>query len=145
LTQANWLGLALPRFLLRLPYGKQTESTETFAFEEFLAAPRHEDYLWGNPALACAYLLGEAFSESGWNLRPGEINEINGLPAHVYRADGESVLKPCAEALLTEDAAEAILDQGLMPLLSMKGSDSVRSVRFQSIAEPAAPFAGRWS
>ena len=145
LTQATWLGLALPRFLLRLPYGKQTESTEAFAFEEFPAAQRHEDYLWGNPAIACAYLLGEAFSESAWNLRPGEINEISGLPAHVYRADGESQLKPCAEVLLTEDAAEAILDDGLMPLLSTKGSDSVKLLRFQSIAEPLAPLAGRWS
>jgi type VI secretion system protein ImpC len=145
LSQANWLALALPRFLLRLPYGKQTESTEAFAFEEFPAEPHHEDYLWGNPALACAYLLGEAFTESGWNLRPGEINEITGLPAHVYRRDGELHLKPCAEALLTEHAAEGILDQGLMPLLSVKGSDSVRLVRFQSIADPAAPLAGRWS
>jgi type VI secretion system protein ImpC len=145
LAQANWLGLGLPRFLLRLPYGKQAGSTESFAFEEFPAAPRHEDYLWGNPALACAYLLGEAFSESGWNLRPGEINEISGLPAHVYRADGEPQLKPCAEALLTEDAAEAILDQGLMLLLSTKDSDSVRLLHFESIAEPTAPLAGRWS
>ncbi|HVP48189.1 MAG TPA: type VI secretion system contractile sheath large subunit [Bryobacteraceae bacterium] len=145
LPQASWLGLALPRFLLRLPYGKQTESTEQFAFEEFSASPQHEDYLWGNPALACAYLLGEAFSESGWDLRPGAINEISGLPAHIYRADGESHLKPCAEALLTEHAAEAILDRGLMPFLSIRGSDSIRLVRFQSLATPPAPLSGRWS
>jgi len=144
LPQAGWLGLGLPRFLMRLPYGKDTAPAETFAFEEFSAAPDHENYLWANPAIACACLLGEAFSESGWDLRPGEINEISGLPAHVYRADGESYLKPCAEALLGPDAAEAILDRGLMPLISMKGSDAVRLVRFQSIALPAAPLAGRW-
>jgi type VI secretion system protein ImpC len=145
LPQASWLGLALPRFLLRLPYGKQTEATEKFAFEEFSAPARHGDYLWGNPAIACAYLLGEAFTESGWDFRPGEINEISGLPAHVYRANGESHLKPCAEALLTEHAAEAILDQGLMPFISVKGSDAIRLLRFQSVAEPAAALSGRWS
>jgi type VI secretion system protein ImpC len=145
LPQASWLGLALPRFLMRLPYGKQTAPAEKFAFEEFSAAPNHKDYLWANPAFACAYLLAEAFSESGWDMRPGEINEISGLPAHVYRADGESHLKPCAEALLSEDAAEAILDRGLMPLVSFKGSDAIRLVRFQSIAMPATPLAGRWS
>lgn len=144
LPQAGWLGLALPRFLMRLPYGKQTAPAEMFAFEEFSAAPNHEDYLWANPALACAYLLAEAFAESGWDMRPGEINEISGLPAHVYRADGESHLKPCAEALLSEDAAEAILDRGLMPLVSVKGADAIRLVRFQSIAIPAAALAGRW-
>ncbi|MBZ5592642.1 MAG: type VI secretion system contractile sheath large subunit [Acidobacteriia bacterium] len=145
LPQASWLGLALPRFLLRLPYGKQTDSTEQFAFEEFSPMPQHEDYLWGNPALACAYLLGEAFSESGWDLRPGEINQISGLPAHIYRAEGESHLKPCAEALLGEHAAEAILDRGLMPFLSLKGSDAIQLVRFQSLATPPAALSGRWS
>jgi type VI secretion system protein ImpC len=145
LPQAGWLGLALPRFLMRLPYGKQTTPAEMFAFEEFSAALNHEHYLWANPAFACACLLAEAYSESGWDMRPGEISEISGLPAHVYRADGESHLKPCAEALLSEDAAEAILDRGLMPLVSVKGSDAIRLVRFQSIAIPAAPLAGRWS
>lgn len=145
LPQATWVGLALPRFLLRLPYGKHTDSTETFAFEEFASAPRHEDFLWGNSGLACAYLLGDAFSESGWDLRPGQVGEINGLPLYVHRADGESHLKPCAEALLTEQAAETILDHGLMPLVSIKGSDAIRLVCFQSIAQPARALSGRWS
>jgi type VI secretion system protein ImpC len=144
LPQASWLGMVLPRFLLRLPYGKQTESTELFAFEEFPESPRHEEYLWGNPALACAYLLGEAFSESGWEMRPGEITEISGLPAHIYNADGESHLKPCGEALLGEQATDAILDRGLMPFISMKGSDAIRLVRFQSVATPEADLSGRW-
>ncbi len=143
LLQASWLGLALPRFLLRLPYGNETDATEQFAFEEFGLVPRHEDYLWGNAAFACAYLLGQAFSESGWDLRPGEVNEISGLPLHVYRAGDESSLKPCAEALLTDRAVEAILDRGPMALVPT--SDSVRLVRFQSLAQPAAALSGRWS
>jgi type VI secretion system protein ImpC len=95
--------------------------------------------------MACAYLLGEAFTDSGWDLRLGEVSQISGLPAHIYRPDGESHLKPCAEALLSDHAVEAILDRGLMPLLSMKGSDSIRLVRFQSLATPAAALSGRWS
>jgi type VI secretion system protein ImpC len=145
LPQASWLGMVLPRFLLRLPYGKQTEPMELFAFEEFPESPRHEDYLWGNPALACAYLLGEAFLESGGEMRPGEICEISGLPAHIYKAEGESHLKPCGEALLSEQAVEAILDRGLMPFISMKGSDAIRLVRFQSLATSQAELSGRWS
>jgi type VI secretion system protein ImpC len=145
LPQARWLGLALPRFLLRLPYGKETGATERFKFEEFGRAAGHEDYLWANAAFACACLLGEAFSESGWNMRPGEVSEISGLPLHVYRAGGESQLKPCNEALVSERAAEAILDRGLMPLVSSRGSDSVRLIRFQSLADPASALSGRWS
>ena len=142
--EARWVGLAMPRFLLRLPYGEKTDSTERFAFEEMPDPPEHERYLWGHPAIACAYLLGEAFTRYGWRMRPGQVNQIDGLPAHVYKSDGESELKPCAEVLLTEGSVEILLEQGLMPLISMKGKDCVRLGRFQSIAEPLAPLGGRW-
>jgi type VI secretion system protein ImpC len=78
-------------------------------------------------------------------MRPGAVQEIDGLPAHTYREDGEVQLKPCAEVLLTEDAAEILLDRGIMPLASIKGTDRVRLVRFQSVAAPPAPLAGRWN
>ncbi len=143
--EARYLGLAMGRFLLRLPYGKDTDPTEQFAFEEFSGAARHEEYLWGNPALACVCLLGQAFAQWGWDLRPGAIHDIDGLPAHVYREDGESHVKPCAEALLTEKAANAILDKGIMPLLSLKDRDAVRLLRFQSLADPPAALEGRWA
>jgi type VI secretion system protein ImpC len=145
LSEAHYLGLAMGRFLLRLPYGKDTDPTEEFAFEEFSGAPQHEHYLWGNPALACVCLLGQAFARWGWDLRPGAIHDIDGLPAHVYREDGESRMKPCAEALLTEKAATLILDMGIMPLLSLKDRDALRLLRFQSLADPPTPLEGRWA
>jgi type VI secretion system protein ImpC len=134
LPEATAIGLALPRFLLRLPYGKKTDPIEAFDFEEMPEAPPHEDYLWGNPAFACALLLAQSFSEYGWEMRPGTHAEIDGLPLHVYQRDGESEPKPCAEALLTEQAAERILEQGLMPLVTLKGRDAVRLLTFQSVA-----------
>lgn len=142
--KARWIGLALPRFLLRLPYGAKTRPTESFAFEEMTEAPEHERYLWGSPAIACAYLLGETFSRYGWKMRPGMVQDIEGLPAHVYTVEGAKELKPCAEVLLTESAAELLIERGFMPLASMKGSDRVRLVRFQSVAKPSAPLAGKW-
>jgi type VI secretion system protein ImpC len=144
LPEATAIGLALPRFLLRLPYGEKTSPLEAFNFEEFAGPPTHDEYLWGNPAFALALLLAQSFSESGWDMRPGEITEVERLPLHVYRKNGESESKPCAEVLLTEDAVESILDAGLIPLVSFKGRDSVRVVRFQSIADPAQLLAGRW-
>jgi type VI secretion system protein ImpC len=141
---AHWVGLAMPRFLLRLPYGAKTDATERFAFEEMPEPPEHERYLWGHPAIACAYLLGEAFTRSGWVMRPGQVSDITGLPAHVYRNEWEPELKPCAEVLLTEEAVDLLLSGGLMPLISMKGSDHVRLARFQSIASTPTPLAGRW-
>jgi type VI secretion system protein ImpC len=145
LAEASSVGLALPRFVLRLPYGKKTDSIETFEFEEMTGAPSHEDYLWGNPAFACALLLAESFSDAGWELRPGMHAQIDGLPLHVFERGGEAEAKPCAEALLTETAAERILERGVMALVSLKEQDAVRLLRFQSIAEPLRALAGRWN
>jgi type VI secretion system protein ImpC len=77
-------------------------------------------------------------------MRPNAVRDIEGLPAHTYKDDGETVLKPCAEVLLTDEAAEVLLERGFIPLASMKNSDRARVVRFQSVAEPAAALAGPW-
>jgi len=144
LPEARYVGLALPRLLLRLPYGKETNAVEAFEFEELSSPPSHEEYLWGSPALALALLLGEAFLEDGWSLRPGSTQEISGLPFALVTEDGEKHAVPCAETLLTVRAMEAVTAKGLMPLLTMKGTDTVRLATFQSIAEPYAGLAGLW-
>lgn len=145
LPEAVSVGLALPRFLLRLPYGKKTSPLETFDFEEFSETASHEDYLWGNAAFAVALVLAQSFSEAGWEMRPGSVAEIEKLPLHVYVRDGESAVKPCTEALLTEDAVERMVEEGLIPLVSFKGRDVARVARVQSIAEPLRALAGRWN
>jgi type VI secretion system protein ImpC len=146
LPEATWLGLALPRFLLRLPYGRDSSPAEQFDFEEMPGPPEHEAYLWGNPALACAYLLAEAFSRHGWKLRPGVVDAIGSLPLHITRADdGEDCVQPCAEVVLNDRAAGAIHDRGLIVLRSVRDSDVVQVAGFQSPAEPARPLAGGWS
>jgi predicted component of type VI protein secretion system len=105
----------------------------------------HQHYLWGNPAICCALLLGLSFLDDGWDLRPGTHNRIGGLPLHTYKDDGDFAVKPCAEILLTESEAEFLLDRGVMPLASIKEQDEVLLVRIQSIAEPAAPLSGCWN
>lgn len=135
-STTRYVGLSLPRFLLRLPYGKDTEAVESFDFEEQPSNefPQHNWYLWGNPAFLVAYLLGEAFTRSGWDFLPGEVQEIEGLPLHIYKIDGETETKPCAETLMTLRAAEKIIAEGLMPVISMKDTDVVRLGMLQSIA-----------
>ena len=137
---APWIGLALPRFLLRLPYGKQTDSIESFPFEE-MPQSEHGSYLWGNPAFFCAYLLGKTFLDRGWEMKPLE-RRIDGLPMHVYREDGEPVAKPCAEVLMTEKDANTLMEAGFMPVASLKHEPAAMVVRFQSIADPVKSLAG---
>ncbi|MFZ1160605.1 MAG: type VI secretion system contractile sheath large subunit [Candidatus Sulfotelmatobacter sp.] len=144
LPEADAVGLAVPRFLLRLPYGRETDPIDSFSFEEMPSEPEHEDYLWGNPAFVCALLLAQSFGESGWDLRPGQRSELDRLPVHIYQHEGASEVKPCAEAQMTLDTADQIMECGLMPLASIKGKDEVRLIRFQSIAQPLRALAARW-
>lgn len=144
LPEAAFIGLLAPRFLLRLPYGSETDEVEGFSFEEMPGAPAPDRYLWGNPALAALCLLGQSFLRDGWKMRPGTVREIPGLPVHVYQRNGESETQPCAEALLTDRAAEAIARHGIMPLLAERGGDRILLPRFQSVADPPRALAGRW-
>jgi type VI secretion system protein ImpC len=157
--EARWLGLALPRLLLRPPYGESTRPCEAFPFEEAepyrsesasgeeaAAGPLpHERYLWGEPACACAVLLARSFAASGWNLRPGAHRDLDRLPLHTYTEDDEVRAKPSAEFAMTERVATGLLERGFMPLAWMKGRPSARLLRFQSISRPPQPLAGRWS
>jgi type VI secretion system protein ImpC len=145
LPEARFVGLTLPRFLIRLPYGKETESTELFDFDEIPDTGAHEDYLWANPAFAATLLLAQAFTQQGWELRPGTLAEIAGLPMHIYNVEGESRSKPCAEVLMTQTAAEEMIEKGFMPIASLKDQPAIRLVRFQSLADPPRALAGRWS
>lgn len=144
-SSARWVGLVAPRFLLREPYGAATDPCERFGFEEFSGTPGHAGLLWGSGAVACAMLLAESFVEAGWSLRPGMRRDIGGLPLVFVRTGGETDAIPCAELLLTERAAQHMMDRGIMPLASLRNQDVVHLVRFHSIAEPAAALGGRWT
>jgi type VI secretion system protein ImpC len=131
--------------LLRLPYGKKTSPLESFDFEEMSDPPVHDEYLWGNPAFAVALALAQSFADAAWEMRPETAAQLEKLPIHVYEVDGQTESKPCAEVLLTEEAVERMLEEGLIPLVSFKNRDSVRVVRFQSIAAPPRALAGQWT
>ena len=141
---ARWVGLAIPRVLLRLPYGARTEPIDAFAFEEQALVPEHSSYLWSNPSIACSMLLARAFVENGWAMQPGDFLDIEDLPAHHFEVEGEMRLTPVAEAFLTESAAEQILRSGIMPVLSYRNRNAARLLRFQSLADPAAALEGPW-
>ncbi len=142
---AAFVGLVLPRFLLRLPYGESGEPCERIRFEELDVPPDHSHYLWGNGAIAAAVLLADAFAQSGWRMRPGQQLDVPGLPIHTWRAGGETELKPCAECLMTDRLAEALLEAGPMVLATIRHGDTARLVRFQSLASPPRALQGPWS
>jgi predicted component of type VI protein secretion system len=70
------------------------------------------------------------------------VSRIDGLPLYVHRAGGETVMKPCAEALLPDPVIEALEGAGLLPLVAHPRMDSIALPALQSIAAPRFPL--RW-
>lgn len=144
LPSASHLALASPRFLLRLPFGSKTASMENFDYEELAENRAHDFYLWGNGAFLVTSLLAQGYSREGWGALPGQYNEVGGLPLHVYEEDGESMVKPCAEVLLTDRATAALNDSGLLALRSVQNQDSVRVPTVLSMANNKSTIQGLW-
>lgn len=144
LPAAAYLGLATPRFLLRMPYGKRTDPIDAFAFEEFTREGGLSGMLWGNPALLAANLLAETWQREGKAMKPGSIATVDDMPVYVYQdTDGEQIALPCTERLFTERNAVQVANCGVMPVLSLRGRPEVRLGGFMSLA--GRPLAGRWA
>jgi type VI secretion system protein ImpC len=140
LPQSVHLGLLTPRFLLRQPYGPDSDPIESFAFQEVLADSEHEAYLWGNPSVLCGDLLADAFAAAGWNFDTRGGGQICGLPMHTFTTDGGTQVKPCAESWLSDRAANVILNHGIMPVASIRGRDAVEIRALQSFSIPPKPL-----
>ena len=63
---AKYVGLAMPRFLSRVPYGAKTSPVEEFDFEEETGGGEHSKYTWTNAAYAMAVNINRAFKQYGW-------------------------------------------------------------------------------
>jgi type VI secretion system protein ImpC len=144
MSEAAYLGLLMPRFLLRQPYGAGSDPIEAFPFEEMLSQPEHESYLWGSSAVLCGYLLADAFATEGCEPDPWLGGEIIGLPMHTFTADGETHVKPCAEAWLSDKAADVILNLGIMPVTSIRGRNAVEVKALRAFALPPKPLPIRY-
>ena len=132
--EAEYLVMVVPRFLLRTPYGKKSRPIEAFAFEEMPEVHCHSCYLWGNGAFVKVEQMARAFIKDGWDMNPAEASQCDGLPLHYYVHEGDMMVKPCAEILLTEQGGRRILQHGLIPLWSVKNQDSIRSSDFNFLA-----------
>src|SRR5271165_6127352 len=144
MPESSHLGLLMPRFLLRQPYGSDSDPIEAFDFQEIVARSEHESYLWGNSCVLCGYLLADGFAAEGWDFDTRGGGQVFGLPVHTLTTAGETEAKPCAEAWLNERTAEIILEHGIMPVASIRGRDAVEIRALLSFAKPAAPLIIRY-
>ena len=137
---ARYVGLAMPRFLARLPYGAKTSPVEEFNFEEETAGGEHGAYTWANSAYAMAVNINRSFKMYGWCSRIRGIESggaVEGLPTHTFPTDEGGVAMKCPTEIAISDRREAELAKnGFMPLVHRKNSDFAAFIGAQSLQKP---------
>ncbi len=137
---SRYIGLAMPRFLSRLPYGAKTDPVDDFDFEEETAGGNHSRYIWSNAAYAMAVNINRAFKLYGWCSRIRGVESggaVEGLPVHTFPTDDGGIDMKCPTEIAIDDRREAELAKnGFMPLLHKKNTDFAAFIGAQSLQKP---------
>ncbi|WP_322047517.1 type VI secretion system contractile sheath large subunit [Paraburkholderia sp. J67] len=138
---ARYIGLAMPRFLARLPYGARTNPVDEFDFEEDTNGPDHRNYAWSNAAYAMGVNINRSFKLYGWCslIRGVESGgTVDSLPCHTFPTDDGGVDMKCPTEIAISDRREAELSKnGFIPLVHRKNTDSATFIGAQSMQKPA--------
>jgi type VI secretion system protein ImpC len=138
---ARYIGLAMPRFLARAPYGAKTNPVEGFDFEEETEGADSNKYVWANAAYAMAVNINRSFKSYGWCSRIRGIESggaVEGLPVHSFPTDDGGVDMKCPTEIAISDRREAELAKnGFMPLVHKKNTDFAAFIGAQSLQKPA--------
>ncbi|MGX5088351.1 type VI secretion system contractile sheath large subunit [Enterobacter sp. UPMP2052] len=138
---SRYIGLAMPRFLARLPYGINTNPVDNFNFEEDTDGANHSKYVWANAAYAMAVNINRSFKHYGWctmirGVESGGV--VEDLPCHTFPTDDGGVDMKCPTEIAISDRREAELAKnGFIPLVHRKNTDYAAFIGAQSLQKPA--------
>ena len=137
---SKYLGMCMPRFLARTPYGAKTNPVEEFDFEEDTAGADHSKYAWANAAYAMATNINRSYKQYGWGSRIRGIESggaVENLPLHTFPTDDGGVDQKCPTEIAISDRREAELSKaGLLSLIHRKNSDFAAFIGAQSLNKP---------
>jgi type VI secretion system protein ImpD len=123
-ADSRFVGLTLPRILMRLPYRTSPGSYKGVFFYEKTGAKNTSRYLWGNASYAFAGILIREFANVGWfgHIRGVPRNQIGGglvtsLPVDCFQTDADDIAhKPVTDVIITDSIEREIGDLGFVPL-----------------------------
>lgn len=137
---SRYIGLAMPRFLARRPYGAKTDPVEEFDYEEDTEGADSSKYCWANSAYAMGVNINRSFKYYGWctSIRGRESGGlVENLPLHTFPTDDGGVDMKCPTEIAIGDRREAELAKlGFMPLSHWKNSDYAAFIGAQSLQKP---------
>ena len=135
---ARYVGLTVPRFLLRNPYDPEDNPVKTFVYKENVANS-HEHYLWGNTAYTFASKLTDSFAKFRWCpniIGPQSGGAVEDLPLHHFESMGEIETKIPTEVLVSDRREYELAEEGFIALTMRKGSDNAAFFSANSTQKP---------
>jgi type VI secretion system protein ImpC len=130
------VGLTVPRFLLRQPYGDNNPS-RAFHYQE--SVEDRENFLWGNSAFAFATRLTDSFANYRWCpniIGPTSGGAVEDLPIYNYEENGETQAMPPVEVMLSDRKEFELAEQGFIGLTLRKGTDNASFFSANSCQKP---------
>lgn len=124
----RFIGLAVPRVLMREPYRPDGTRRDGFPYREDTTGDA-EQYLWGNACFAFGSVVMRAFAETGWfaDIRGDRHGHGGGgivpsLAGAVYDGEAPAVASRSVTEVQLDDFGERELaDAGLIPLCAYHG------------------------
>ncbi len=135
---ARYLGLTMPRFLLRQPYDPLENPTRSFVYRETIAGD-HDNYLWGNTSYLLASRITESFAKYRWCpniIGPQSGGAVDDLPVHLYESLGQLQAKIPTEVLVSDRKEFELAEEGFIPLTMRKDSDNAAFFSANSVQKP---------
>lgn len=137
--EAAYIGLCLPKYILRKPWDPLTNPTGKLNFVEYTWGDEDEKYLWGNSAILLAKNLVASFEQSGWcqYIRgPKGGGLVPGLPVHTFNIRGEDEIKIPTEIMIPDYRELEYANCGFIPLVYRKGTSDACFFSVQSLKKP---------
>lgn len=123
---SRYVGLTLPRFMLRLPYGPETQPVKEFNYSESVTGDDHDKYLWGNASFSFAANMVRSFIDNGWCVQirgPEAGGKVEELPIHLFDVGKGKQMKIPTEILIPETREFEFAQEGFIPLSFYKNRD----------------------
>ncbi len=135
---SRYVGLTMPRFLLRLPYDPKANPVKSFHYVERVEDST-EKYLWGNTAFAFASRIHDSFAKYRWCpniIGPQSGGTVEDLPLHQFESMGQLETKIPTEVLISDRREFELAEQGFIALTMRKGSDNAAFFSANSVQAP---------
>ncbi|WP_246792201.1 type VI secretion system contractile sheath large subunit [Burkholderia perseverans] len=168
LEDSRYVTLALPRALLRLPYGTPTKRNTTpcdgLNFDEHVGPagidetfyvkktneiqsypePEPKHFLWGNPAYLLAERITNAFALYSWTAAIRGVEGgglVENLPIYTFTSEHGSVELLCpTEVSITDRREKELNDLGFITLCHCKGTGKAAFFGGQTTNQPKKYF-----